>query len=96
MAEGSRAAGMTGGTRHGRWGSPLRSGSFARALPGGGPRAIPAEVIGFSHAFIGPMPAEQIRNPRIPATEKPAPVGATSSEAFIAWTGRVRDWNAPR
>jgi uncharacterized protein (TIGR03086 family) len=57
--------------------------------------AIPAEAIGFAHVLIDPMPAAQIRKSRIFASEKPAPVGATNSAAFIAWTGRVPDWRAP-
>ena len=56
---------------------------------------LPAEAIEFAHAVIDPVPAEQVRNPRVFAAEKPAPVDATESEAFLAWTGRNPAWHAP-
>jgi uncharacterized protein (TIGR03086 family) len=50
---------------------------------------IPADVIGFAHAYIDPLPDELIRGDnrafgrqiQVPATDSP-------TERFIAWTGR--------
>lgn len=56
--------------------------------------AIPAEVIEFAHAIIDPVPAEQVRTPRVFAAEKPVPADATDSAAFLAWTGRDPAWRA--
>ena len=53
---------------------------------------LPAEAIEFARSIIDPIPAEQVRNPRVFAAEKPAPAGATVSQAFIAWTGRDPNW----
>lgn len=53
---------------------------------------IPAEVIEFAHAVIDPVPAEQVRSPRVFATEVAPPPGATSTQSFIAWTGRDPRW----
>lgn len=55
---------------------------------------IPAEAIEFAHAVIDPVPAEQVRNPRIFAAEKPVPANATDSQGFLAWTGRDPAWQA--
>jgi hypothetical protein len=52
------------------------------------------QAIEFAHTVIDPIPAEQVRNPRVFAAEKPAPVDATESEAFLAWTGRDLAWHA--
>lgn len=49
---------------------------------------IPDGVIDFATAVSAPLPAEQIRNPRVFAAEVEPPPGATRSEAFLAWTGR--------
>ena len=57
--------------------------------------AIPVEAIEFAHAVIDPIPAEQVRNSRVFAAEKPAPADATRSEVFLAWTGRDPAWRAP-
>jgi len=65
------------------------------AKSGGFDLAIPAEVIEFAHAVVDPIPAEQVRNPRVFAAEIPAPAGATGSEIFLAWTGRNPAWHAP-
>lgn len=56
---------------------------------------IPAEAIGFAHSVIDPIPADQVRRPRVFADQKPVPAGATESAAFLAWTGRDPDWHAP-
>ena len=53
---------------------------------------LPAEAIEFARSIIDPIPVEQVRNPRVFAAEKPAPAGATASQAFIAWTGRDPNW----
>lgn len=53
---------------------------------------LPAEAIEFARSIVDPIPAEQVRNPRVFAAEKPAPAGATASQAFIAWTGRDPNW----
>lgn len=53
---------------------------------------LPAEAIEFARGVIDPIRAEQVRNPRVFAAEKPTPAGATASHAFIAWTGRDPDW----
>lgn len=53
---------------------------------------LPAEAIEFARTVIGPIPAEQVRNPRVFAAERPAPSGATASQALIAWTGRDPNW----
>jgi uncharacterized protein (TIGR03086 family) len=66
------------------------------ARSGGFDLVIPAEAIEFTHALIDPVPADRVRGGRVFATEKPAPAGATESEAFLAWTGRDPAWAAPR
>jgi len=53
---------------------------------------IPAEVIEFAHAVIDPVPVEQVRSPRVFATEVAPPPDATSTQSFIAWTGRDPRW----
>jgi uncharacterized protein (TIGR03086 family) len=53
---------------------------------------IPAEVIEFAQAVIDRLPAEQVRNPRVFATEVAPPAGATPTQRFIAWTGRDPRW----
>jgi hypothetical protein len=55
---------------------------------------LPAGAIEFARAVVEPLPAGQVRNPQIFAAEKPAPPGATDSQALIAWTGRDPDWTA--
>ena len=55
---------------------------------------LPAEAIEFAHSVIDPVPAGQLRNPRVFAAEKPASDSATASQAFIAWTGRDPNWQA--
>ena len=53
---------------------------------------VPPEVIEFGHAIMDPLPAGKVRSPAVFGVEVPAPDGATSSEAFIAWTGRDPRW----
>ena len=53
---------------------------------------LPAGAIEFARVVLEPLPAGQVRSPRVFAAEKPAPPGATDSQAFIAWTGRDPDW----
>ena len=53
---------------------------------------LPAEAVEFARGVLEPMPAGQIRNPRVFSAERPAPPDATDSRAFIAWTGRDPDW----
>jgi uncharacterized protein (TIGR03086 family) len=53
---------------------------------------LPAGAIEFARSVLDPLPARQVRNPRVFAAVKPAPAGASDSQAFIAWTGRDPDW----
>ncbi|MGI8446202.1 MAG: TIGR03086 family metal-binding protein [Streptosporangiaceae bacterium] len=53
---------------------------------------LPAGAIEFARSVLEPLPAGQVRNPRVFAAEKPAPADASDSQAFIAWTGRDPDW----
>jgi uncharacterized protein (TIGR03086 family) len=55
---------------------------------------LPAEAIEFARSVLEPLPAGQVRNPRVFAAERPAPPGASDSQTFIAWTGRAPDWMA--
>jgi uncharacterized protein (TIGR03086 family) len=55
---------------------------------------IPAEVIEFAHAIFDPIPAEQIRSPRVFADTVAAPSNATHSEELVAWTGRDPRWTS--
>jgi uncharacterized protein (TIGR03086 family) len=55
---------------------------------------IPAGVIEFAHAVLDPMPAGQLRSPRVFGPEMEPPPGATASDCFIAWTGRDPRWAA--
>jgi uncharacterized protein (TIGR03086 family) len=55
---------------------------------------LPAEAVEFARRVVEPIPAERVRSPRTFAPEKPAPAGATASQAFIAWTGRDPHWRA--
>jgi uncharacterized protein (TIGR03086 family) len=64
------------------------------ARSGGADLVIPAAAIEFAHSVIDRAPAEQIRNTRVFGAERPAPPGATESEAFLAWTGRDPAWTA--
>ncbi|MBV9794892.1 MAG: TIGR03086 family protein [Actinobacteria bacterium] len=58
------------------------------ARSGGVDLVIPAAAIEFAHSVIDPVPDGTVRNGRVFAAAKPAPAGATESEAFLAWTGR--------
>jgi hypothetical protein len=53
---------------------------------------LPAEAVEFARGVLEPLPAGQIRNPRVFAAEKDAPADGSGSRAFIAWTGRDPDW----
>lgn len=54
----------------------------------GEPVDIPADAIAFTHATLDPLPQNMMRSPQVfgPAVELPP--GASSSDAFLAWTGR--------
>ena len=56
---------------------------------------LPADVIEFAHAAIDPLPEAGVRSPRVFGAELPAPPGASSSQACLAWTGRDPLWTAP-
>ncbi len=62
------------------------------ARSGGIDLVIPDAAIEFAHSVIDPAPAGQIRSSRLFGPERPAPAGATDSEAFVAWTGRDPAW----
>jgi uncharacterized protein (TIGR03086 family) len=50
---------------------------------------IPADVIGYAHVYIDPLPVGVIRGDgRAFGPQAPVPPGATPTERFIAWTGR--------
>jgi uncharacterized protein (TIGR03086 family) len=52
--------------------------------------SIPDDVIAFAHRAIDPFPAERVRGPDGAfGPEAVAPVDATETERFIAWTGRL-------
>jgi uncharacterized protein (TIGR03086 family) len=50
---------------------------------------IPDDVIAFAHGYIDPLPEEMVRGARgaFGRVVEP-PVGASPTEAFVAWTGR--------
>ncbi|HLG66748.1 MAG TPA: TIGR03086 family metal-binding protein [Candidatus Dormibacteraeota bacterium] len=54
---------------------------------------IPPEAIEFAHTVIDPMPAQQVRSPRVFGPEVMPPPGATPTQRFIAWTGRDPLWS---
>jgi uncharacterized protein (TIGR03086 family) len=56
---------------------------------------LPAGAVEFARNVLEPIPAAQVRNPRVFAEELPVPAGSTGSRAFIAWTGRDPDWQPP-
>ena len=50
---------------------------------------IPPDAIEFAHSYIDPIPADKVRGDGGAfSPELDAPVDATATEAFIAWTGR--------
>jgi hypothetical protein len=50
---------------------------------------IPADVIGFAHAYIDPLPDDMVRGEdRAFGPPIPVPADATPTDRFIAWTGR--------
>ena len=53
---------------------------------------LPSVVIAFAHAVVDPIPAEQVRGPRVFASEVTVPASATETQTFIAWTGRDPHW----
>ncbi len=56
---------------------------------------IPAEVIEFAQVIFAPIPSDQMRSSRIFAAALAPPSDATSTEEFIAWTGRDPRWTPP-
>lgn len=50
---------------------------------------IPRDAIAFAHSVLDPVPPGTIRSPRVFGPEAVAPVDATASERFLAWTGRA-------
>jgi uncharacterized protein (TIGR03086 family) len=56
---------------------------------------LPGEAVEFARSVLEPLPAAQIRNPRVFAAEKPVPASVSDSRALIAWTGRDPDWQPP-
>jgi len=57
---------------------------------------IPVEVIEFGHAVIDPLPAEQVRSPRMFATEVSPPPGAISTQSFIEGYSKGSCGRAPQ
>ena len=56
---------------------------------------LPGEAVEFARSVLEPLPDAQVRNPRVFASEKTVPAGASDSRALIAWTGRDPDWQPP-
>ncbi len=54
---------------------------------------VPAGVIDFTHAVIDPLPEASVRSDRVFASPAPAQSDTSSSQAFIAWTGRDPHWS---
>jgi uncharacterized protein (TIGR03086 family) len=51
---------------------------------------VPDGVIGFAHEYLDPVPPDKMRGPGGAfGPEVGAPLDATPTEAFIAWTGRA-------
>ena len=53
---------------------------------------LPDEAIDFARSVIEPLPEVAVRNERVFAPPTFAPIDASSSLAFIAWTGRDPRW----
>jgi uncharacterized protein (TIGR03086 family) len=53
---------------------------------------VPVEAIEFARGVIDPIPAEQVRSPRVFAAEVAPLPDATPTQRFIAWTGRDPRW----
>lgn len=52
---------------------------------------VPDDLIEFAHAYIDPIPAEMVRGPKGAfGPEADAGPEASPTDAFMAWTGRVR------
>ncbi len=54
----------------------------------GRPIEVPDDVITFTHAVVDPFPEEVTRGGRVFAVEVEPPADATTTELFVAWTGR--------
>jgi uncharacterized protein (TIGR03086 family) len=55
---------------------------------------LPDEAVEFAHSALDRIPAEQLRRPSVFAAEQTAPEETSTSERFLAWTGRSPDWQA--
>ncbi len=55
---------------------------------------IPRRVIDFAHKLIDPLPEAAVRNRGAFSSEARAPLGASPSQEFIAWTGRDPLWTS--
>ncbi|TAN25100.1 MAG: TIGR03086 family protein [Actinomycetota bacterium] len=49
---------------------------------------IPDEAIAFAHQVLDQIPTQQLRSPQIFGAEINPPAEATTTQRFIAWTGR--------
>ena len=54
---------------------------------------LPAEAVDFARSVIEPLPEAAVRNDRVFSLPTSAPTDASSSLAFIAWTGRDPRWS---
>ncbi len=54
---------------------------------------VPRRVIDFAHKIIDPLPEAAVRNRGVFSGEARAPLGASPSQEFIAWTGRDPLWS---
>ncbi len=57
--------------------------------------AIPTEAIEFAHDFLDPLPAERLRHPGVFSAPVVGAPNLTTTQAFIAWTGRDPAWLPP-
>lgn len=55
---------------------------------------VPRRVIDFAHRFIDPLPEAAVRNRGVFSIQARAPLGASPSQEFIAWTGRDPLWSS--
>ena len=54
---------------------------------------IPDEAIAFTKMMFDTVPEERSRSAGVFGAARPAPDGATPTEAIIAWTGRDPHWS---